>query len=58
MRKMQLLGQDVTKLVECSEVVPTSAPFTGPIKYPASFSQADVQIAVSVVLFEFQIIMY
>jgi len=47
MAKMQLLGQDVSKLVDCSDVVPKSTAFTGPIKYPASFSQADVQIAVS-----------
>ena len=47
MAKMQVLGQNLSKLVDCSEVIPTSKTFTGPIKYPASFSQADVQIAVS-----------
>jgi len=47
MAKMQVLGQDVSKLVDCSDVVPKSKPFSGPIKYPASFSKADVQIAVS-----------
>jgi len=47
MAKMQLLGQDTSKLTDCSDVVPKSKPFAGPIKYPASFSQKDVQIAVS-----------
>jgi hypothetical protein len=47
MAKMQVLGQDTSKLVDCSDVVPKSKAFSGPIKYPASFSQADVQIAVS-----------
>ncbi|KAF8803333.1 manganese peroxidase 1 [Phlegmacium glaucopus] len=45
MAKMQVLGQNTQDLIDCSSVVPTSAPFAGPIKYPASFSQADVQIA-------------
>ncbi|KAF8803341.1 heme peroxidase [Phlegmacium glaucopus] len=45
MAKMQLLGQNVNNLVDCSSIVPTSAPFAGPIKYPASFSEADVEIA-------------
>ncbi|KAF8799177.1 manganese peroxidase 1 [Phlegmacium glaucopus] len=45
MAKMQLLGQDTDNLVDCSSIVPTSAPFDGPIKFPASFSQADVEIA-------------
>ncbi|KAF8968532.1 manganese peroxidase 1 [Flammula alnicola] len=48
MSKMQLLGQDKSKLVDCSDVVvPAPATFSGPIKFPASFSQADVQIACS-----------
>ena len=47
MAKMQVLGQPLSKLTDCSDVVPKSKPFSGPIKYPASFSQADVQIAVS-----------
>ncbi|KAF8803342.1 heme peroxidase [Phlegmacium glaucopus] len=45
MAKMQVLGQDTKSLIDCSSVVPTSAPFAGPIKFPASFSQADVEIA-------------
>ncbi|KAF8803274.1 manganese peroxidase 1 [Phlegmacium glaucopus] len=45
MAKMQVLGQNTKKLIDCSEVIPTSAPFVGPIKFPASFSQADVEVS-------------
>ncbi|KAF8155406.1 manganese peroxidase 1 [Crassisporium funariophilum] len=45
MAKLQVLGQDTSKLIDCSDVVPVPQPFAGPIKFPASFSQADVQIA-------------
>ncbi|KIM42047.1 class II peroxidase [Hebeloma cylindrosporum] len=51
MAKMQLLGQDVSKLTDCSDVVPKSTAFSGPIKYPASFSQADVQQACQILPF-------
>jgi len=47
MQKLQLLGQNPTSLTDCSDVIPTAAAFNGPITYPASFSQGDVQIAVS-----------
>nr|BAU36968.1 manganese peroxidase [Pholiota nameko] len=43
MAKLQTLGQK--NLIDCSDVVPVPAPFAGPIKFPASFSQKDVQIA-------------
>ena len=45
MAKLQVLGQNTRALVDCSDVVPVPAPFAGPIKFPASFSQKDVQIA-------------
>lgn len=45
MTKLQVLGQ--TGLTDCSDVIPVPAPFAGPIRYPASFSQSDVQIACS-----------
>ncbi|KAF8801715.1 heme peroxidase [Phlegmacium glaucopus] len=45
MAKLQVLGQNTKKLIDCSEIVPTSAPFTSDIKFPASFSQADVEIS-------------
>ncbi|KAF8805284.1 manganese peroxidase [Phlegmacium glaucopus] len=45
MAKLQVLGQNTKKLIDCSEIVPTSTPFTSDIKFPASFSQADVEIS-------------
>ncbi|KAH9476617.1 Versatile peroxidase VPL1 [Psilocybe cubensis] len=45
MAKLQVLGQDTRKLVDCSDVVPVPKPFTQKIKFPASFSKKDVQIA-------------
>lgn len=41
MAKLQVLGQPST-LIDCSDVVPVPAAFAGPIKYPASFSKANV----------------
>ncbi|KAF8184670.1 manganese peroxidase 1 [Pholiota molesta] len=43
MAKLQTLGQK--NLVDCSDVVPVPAAFAGPIKFPPSFSQSDVQVA-------------
>ncbi|TFK35411.1 manganese peroxidase 1 [Crucibulum laeve] len=45
MAKLQVLGQDVKRMVDCSDVVPVPATFKGPIKFPATFSQRDVQQA-------------
>lgn len=45
MFKMQLLGHDPKDLTDCSDVIPIPKPFPGPIKYPASFSEKDVQKA-------------
>ncbi|KDR77807.1 hypothetical protein GALMADRAFT_155556 [Galerina marginata CBS 339.88] len=45
MTKLQLLGHNEDFLTDCSDVIPTPAPFAGPIKFPASFSKKDVQIA-------------
>ncbi|KAF9473272.1 manganese peroxidase 1 [Pholiota conissans] len=45
MAKLQTLGQNTRKLVDCSDIVPVPAAFAGPITFPASFSMADVQIA-------------
>ncbi|KAF8988130.1 MnP-atypical-a, class II peroxidase [Cyathus striatus] len=45
MAKLQVLGQNVNTMVDCSDVVPEPAPFAGPIKFPASFSMADVEQA-------------
>ncbi|KDR65849.1 hypothetical protein GALMADRAFT_162345 [Galerina marginata CBS 339.88] len=43
MAKLQVLGQ--RNLIDCSDVVPIPKPFTSAIKFPASFSKKDVQIA-------------
>ncbi|KAF8184677.1 manganese peroxidase 1 [Pholiota molesta] len=43
MAKLQALG--TRGLTDCSDVVPVPATFTGPIKFPASFSQKNVQVA-------------
>ncbi|KAF9473692.1 manganese peroxidase [Pholiota conissans] len=45
MAKLQTLGQNTASLVDCSDVIPVPAPFPGPIKFPPSFSKADLQIA-------------
>jgi hypothetical protein len=47
MSKLQVLGQNTRKLIDCSDVVPKPAAFAGPIKFPASFSNKDLQLAVS-----------
>ena len=46
MAKLQVLGQDTSKLIDCSEVVPTPAALSGDIKYPPTFSQDNIQQAV------------
>jgi len=45
MAKLQVLGQPVEKMVDCSDVVPVPKPFTSAIKFPPTFSKKDVQIA-------------
>ncbi|CAA7266106.1 unnamed protein product [Cyclocybe aegerita] len=45
MARMQVLGQDVSTLTDCSDVVPVPRAFNGPIKYPPSFSEKDIVIA-------------
>lgn len=48
MAKLQILGQNTHRLIDCSDVVPVPASFAGPIKFPASFSNKDLQLAVSI----------
>ncbi|KDR84617.1 hypothetical protein GALMADRAFT_220286 [Galerina marginata CBS 339.88] len=43
MQKLQVLGQ--TGLTDCSDVIPIPKSFAGPISYPASFAETDVQQA-------------
>jgi hypothetical protein len=66
MAKLQVLGQDSSRLIDCSDVrifwfpattkliihthikvVPVPKPFTDRIKFPPTFTQSDVEIAVS-----------
>ncbi|PPQ70153.1 hypothetical protein CVT26_014446 [Gymnopilus dilepis] len=44
MAKLQVLGQDTRKLVDCSDVVPVPKTFTKQIKFPATFSKKDLQL--------------
>ncbi|KAI0031537.1 manganese peroxidase 3 [Vararia minispora EC-137] len=43
--KMQVLGQDVSQMVDCSEVIPIPKPFTGQAMFPAGITQNDVEQA-------------
>ncbi|PPR02527.1 hypothetical protein CVT24_001953 [Panaeolus cyanescens] len=46
MEKLQLLGHDRNKLIDCSDVVPVPKVLANPqIKFPATFDRADVQVA-------------
>ncbi|KAF8997383.1 MnP-atypical-a, class II peroxidase [Cyathus striatus] len=45
MAKLQVLGQNTRKLIDCSDIVPVPAAFPGPIKFPGSFSKKDIQQA-------------
>ena len=46
MHKLELLGQPAT-LVDCSDVIPVPASFSGPAVFPATFNMSDIQQAVS-----------
>ncbi|KAJ3497723.1 hypothetical protein NLJ89_g10309 [Agrocybe chaxingu] len=50
MAKLQVLGQP-SNLIDCSDVIPVPAPLKAAIKYPASFSKKDVQIACDLLSF-------
>ncbi|KAI0072723.1 manganese peroxidase 1 precursor [Panus rudis PR-1116 ss-1] len=45
MLKLQLLGQDVNNMVDCSEVIPVPPPFNKPATFPAGLSNKDVEQA-------------
>ena len=45
MAKMQVLGQDTKKLVDCSDVIPVPQTFTKAIEFPPTFSAADLELA-------------
>lgn len=45
MAKLAVTGQDVSKLVDCSDVIPVPKPVTGQAHLPAGLSQNDVEQA-------------
>lgn len=45
MAKLAVLGQDTSKMVDCSDVIPVPKPFTGSATFPAGLSHADVEQA-------------
>ncbi|KAF8581571.1 class II peroxidase [Ramaria rubella] len=46
MAKLAVVGQDKSKLIDCSDVIPTPVPASGkPATFPATKTQADVQQA-------------
>ncbi|PPQ85500.1 hypothetical protein CVT25_006580 [Psilocybe cyanescens] len=51
MAKLQVLGQNRAKLIDCSDVVPVPKPFNSNIKFPATFSRKDVQVACPILPF-------
>lgn len=52
MAKLSVLGQDTSKMIDCSDVIPMpkSLPTEHSCVYPAGFSQADVEQAVLILL--------
>jgi len=49
--KMTLLGQDVTKMIDCSEVIPKSKPIAIAPHFPAGKTHADVEQACATAAF-------
>ena len=47
MAKLAVLGQDVSKMVDCSELIPKPKPLTVPARFPAGFSISDVEQGVN-----------
>ncbi|KAI0041315.1 class II peroxidase [Auriscalpium vulgare] len=45
MAKLAVLGQDTSKMVDCSEVIPVPKPFTGAATIPAGLAQNDIEQA-------------
>ncbi|KAI0318309.1 manganese peroxidase 2 [Amylostereum chailletii] len=45
MSKLAVLGQDVSSMVDCSEVIPIPPPVTGSAHFPAGLSNADIEQA-------------
>ncbi|KDR70719.1 hypothetical protein GALMADRAFT_103111 [Galerina marginata CBS 339.88] len=45
MTKLQVLGQDKRRLVDCSDVIPVPRVIEGTVRIPATFIRSDIQIA-------------
>ncbi|VDB85017.1 unnamed protein product [Peniophora sp. CBMAI 1063] len=45
MAKLNILGQDASTLVDCSDVIPTPPSFTAAATFPAGLSNADIEQA-------------
>ena len=46
MAKLAVLGQDVSKMVDCSELIPVPPTFNGPSVFPPSLTHNDIEQAV------------
>jgi manganese peroxidase len=46
MAKLAVLGQDTSKMVDCSDLIPVPKAFTGAAMFPAGFSIKDVEQSV------------
>ena len=51
MAKLNILGQDASTLVDCSDVIPTPPPFTAAATFPAGLSNADIEQACATTAF-------
>lgn len=51
MAKMAIIGQDKTKMVDCSDVIPIPKPVIGSPHLPAGKTMADIEQAVSHVIY-------
>ena len=50
MSKLATLGNERSRLIDCSEVIPVPPPFTGSATLPAGQNQNDIEQAVSAFL--------
>jgi manganese peroxidase len=61
MAKLAVLGQDISKMVDCSEVIPEPKPLPAGnchSVFPAGFTGADVEQAVPLPLIDVKLLTY
>lgn len=51
MAKLAVLGQDVSQMVDCSELIPTPPPSTSEAHLPAGMTQNDIEQACATAAF-------